>query len=61
MKLLLDTNVFLWFIEDNPHLSAHAKALLESDVNLLISAASLWEIAIKTKYSDDIILNHLFD
>lgn len=48
MKLLLDTNVFLWFIEDNPHLSAHAKALLESDVDLLISAASLWEIAIKT-------------
>ena len=48
MKLLLDTHAFLWFIADNPRLSAEAKALLESDVELLISAASLWEIAIKT-------------
>jgi PIN domain nuclease of toxin-antitoxin system len=47
MKLLLDTHAFLWFIEDNPRLSVEAKALLESDVELLISAASLWEIAIK--------------
>ena len=48
MKLLLDTHAFLWFIEDNPRLSVQAKALLESDVELLISTASLWEIAIKT-------------
>ncbi|MDX6696273.1 MAG: hypothetical protein QOF02_3876 [Blastocatellia bacterium] len=48
MKLLLDTHAFLWFIEDNPRLSAQAKALLESDAELLISIASLWEIAIKT-------------
>jgi PIN domain nuclease of toxin-antitoxin system len=47
MKLLLDTHAFLWFIEDNPRLSTQAKALLESDVELLISIASLWEIAIK--------------
>lgn len=48
MKLLLDTHAFLWFIEDNPRLSVDAKALLESDAELLISTASLWEIAIKT-------------
>lgn len=48
MKLLLDTHAFLWFIEDNPRLSIEAKALLESDAELLISTASLWEIAIKT-------------
>jgi PIN domain nuclease of toxin-antitoxin system len=47
MKLLLDTHTFLWFIGDNPKLSAAAKKLLESDVELMISAASLWEIAIK--------------
>lgn len=47
MKLLLDTHSFLWFIEDNSRLSARAKNLLESDTELLISAASLWEIAIK--------------
>ncbi|MEA2172877.1 MAG: hypothetical protein QOD00_469 [Blastocatellia bacterium] len=48
MKLLLDTHAFLWFIDDSPGLSAQAKALLESDVELMISAASLWEIAIKS-------------
>lgn len=47
MKLLLDTHSFLWFIEDNPRLSTKAKTLLESDTDLLISAASLWEIAVK--------------
>ncbi len=47
MKLLLDTHSFLWFIEDSPRLSAKVKNLLESETDLLISAASLWEIAIK--------------
>lgn len=47
MKLLLDTHTFLWFIDDSPRLSAYAKSLLESDDELLLSTASLWEIAIK--------------
>ena len=47
MKLLLDTHTFLWFINDNPKLSATALALLESDHAVLLSTASLWEIAIK--------------
>ena len=47
MRLLLDTHTFLWFIEDSPRLSAKAKNLLELDVELLLSTASLWEIAIK--------------
>ncbi len=47
MKLLLDTHTFLWFIDDNPRLSARAKGLLESDADLLLSVANLWEISIK--------------
>ncbi len=47
MRLLLDTHAFLWFIDDDPRLSARAKSLLESDADLLPSAASLWEVAIK--------------
>lgn len=47
MKLLLDTHTFLWFIEDSPKLSAEAKALLESEADLLLSIASIWEMAIK--------------
>ncbi|MDJ0659906.1 MAG: type II toxin-antitoxin system VapC family toxin [Crocosphaera sp.] len=47
MKLLLDTHTFLWFIDDSPQLETTTKALLESDNDLLLSLASIWEIAIK--------------
>jgi PIN domain nuclease of toxin-antitoxin system len=47
MKLLLDTHTFLWFIGDDPQLSPTAGALLEADHDVLLSVASLWEIAIK--------------
>jgi PIN domain nuclease of toxin-antitoxin system len=47
MTLLLDTHTFLWFIEDNLRLSVSAKALLESDADLLLSVSCLWEISIK--------------
>ena len=47
MRYLIDTHTFLWFIEDSPQLSVDAKSLLESDADMLLSVASLWEIAIK--------------
>jgi PIN domain nuclease of toxin-antitoxin system len=47
MRILIDTHIFLWFINNDPKLSPTAKTLLESDVDLLLSVASLWEIAIK--------------
>lgn len=48
MKVLLDTQAFLWFITDDPKLSALARRLIEDPNNeRLISIASLWEIAIK--------------
>ena len=46
-RLLLDTNAFLYFINNDSALSKKAKSLLESEINLVISAASVWEIAIK--------------
>lgn len=46
-RLLLDTNAFLYFINNDSELSGKAGNLLESEVDLLISAASLWKIAIK--------------
>jgi PIN domain nuclease of toxin-antitoxin system len=46
--LLLDTQAFLWFILDDPQLSAHATALIADPANdVQISPASYWEIAIK--------------
>ena len=48
MRLLLDTHVALWAISDSPHLSARARALVVAPDNQIhVSAASLWEIAIK--------------
>lgn len=47
MRILLDTHTFLWFVNDSPELSTDAAELLESNVDLLLSTASLWEIAIK--------------
>lgn len=47
MNVLIDTHTFLWFVNDEPHLSESAAALLESDTTVFLSIASLWEIAIK--------------
>lgn len=49
MKLLLDTHVLLWALEDSPKLSAEARALIgEAENSLLFSAISMAEIAIKS-------------
>lgn len=48
MKLLLDTHVLLWAAGSPAQLPPAARALLEDPNNeLVFSAASLWEIAIK--------------
>jgi PIN domain nuclease of toxin-antitoxin system len=48
MNILLDTHAFLWFVNDDPLLSAAAKRLIEDETSQpFLSAASLWEIAIK--------------
>lgn len=48
MKLLLDTHLLLWTAGDPGRLSGAARALIEDPENeLIFSAASLWEVAIK--------------
>ena len=48
MKLLLDTHVLLWAAGQPDRLSSEARALIDDpDNELLFSAASLWEVAIK--------------
>lgn len=50
MRLLLDTHILLWVLEADAQLSARAEELIRSTTNdVLVSAASLMEIAIKTK------------
>jgi PIN domain nuclease of toxin-antitoxin system len=48
VRLLLDTHVFLWAVNDSPQLGSAARTLIENTENdLFLSVASLWEIAIK--------------
>jgi len=48
MNLLLDTHIFLWFVNDDPRLSNSLKDLIESENDLsFLSVASLWEMSIK--------------
>ena len=48
MRLLLDTHIALWAILGDARLPARAKSLIEDlDNDVLVSAASVWEISIK--------------
>lgn len=54
MKLLLDTQILLWAAGEPERLSTTARKLLENPRNeLVFSAASLWEIAIKRTLGRD--------
>ncbi len=48
MNLLLDTHVALWAITDSPKLPQRARDLIQAPkTTVWVSAASIWEIAIK--------------
>ncbi len=48
MRILLDTQVWLWMLMSPDRLSDRGRSLVEDPSNdLLLSAASTWEIAIK--------------
>ncbi len=48
MKLLLDTHVLLWWLDDPGRLTPPARTAIARDGNaVFVSAAAVWEIAIK--------------
>ncbi len=48
-RLLLDTHVLLWWLADSPQLGPRTRDLIADERNdVFVSAASAWEIAIKT-------------
>ena len=50
MRLLLDTHTLLWWLSENPSLPASARKLIANKNNdVLVSAASAWEIATKVR------------
>ena len=48
MRILIDTQAFIWFVENDKQLPTMIKKELEDfDNSLIISIASLWEMTIK--------------
>ena len=47
MKLLLDTHVVIWWLTDDPTLSGDIKDRLDHEPDVYVSAATIWEVAIK--------------
>ena len=49
MRLLLDTHVFLWAVSGSRRLTTRIRAVIEGADEVFVSAASIWEIAIKVR------------
>jgi PIN domain nuclease of toxin-antitoxin system len=47
MSLLLDTHIVLWWLSDDPTLAAEIKNRLDHEPDVYVSAATIWEVAIK--------------
>ena len=65
MRLLLDTHIFLWAVSGSALLKAPSRRLIESAEQVFVSAASIWEIAIKARLgkidADPLELTGAFD
>ncbi|MFQ5773568.1 MAG: type II toxin-antitoxin system VapC family toxin [Kiloniellaceae bacterium] len=66
MNLLLDTHVLVWWFQANPRLGPKAGTCIADPENFVwVSAASVWEIAIKSAIGragfDDMLARHLPD
>jgi PIN domain nuclease of toxin-antitoxin system len=46
--LLLDSQALLWLLDDNPRLGPQARRLITSAQGVHVSAATVWELTIKT-------------
>jgi len=48
VRLLLDTQIYLWVLDDSPRLNRRARDLILAADQVLVSAASIWEAVIKS-------------
>lgn len=62
MRYLIDTHTLLWIVDNNPQLSKNAREIyLDEGNEILLSMASMWEIAIKISLKKLIIPGYLQD
>jgi PIN domain nuclease of toxin-antitoxin system len=48
VRILLDTHVFIWAVTDSRRLSKETRTIMRDATEVFVSAASIWEIAIKS-------------
>ncbi|OGU08420.1 MAG: twitching motility protein PilT [Geobacteraceae bacterium GWC2_58_44] len=48
-RILLDTHVYLWWLDDSPKLSHKARKMIENAEIVYVSSASIWEAVIKIR------------
>lgn len=48
MRILLDTHVFIWAVADSRRLGKEARRVIGDATGVFVSAASIWEITIKS-------------
>ncbi|WP_336923443.1 type II toxin-antitoxin system VapC family toxin [Aquipuribacter sp. SD81] len=62
MSLLLDTHILLWWLGDDERLPQRMRgALADGEQEVLVSAASAWEIAIKAALGKVVVPDGLHD
>lgn len=47
MRILLDTQLYLWYIGQTPQMTVRRRAAIEHAHEIYVSAASIWEAIIK--------------
>ncbi|MDB5842463.1 MAG: domain nuclease [Herminiimonas sp.] len=62
MRILLDTHVYLWWLDNHPKLSPEARSKIVSATQVYVSSASIWEAAIKASLGKlDVDVNALVE
>ncbi|CRM22481.1 Ribonuclease VapC22 [Pseudomonas sp. 31 R 17] len=62
MRVLLDTHILLWALNDDLRLSSKALRLIENAADVYVSAATFWEMAIKVSMGKlDVDLDEIRD
>jgi PIN domain nuclease of toxin-antitoxin system len=59
-RLLLDTHILLWWLAGSPELSDQIRERIDTELEVYVSSASVWELSIKKaagklKLPDDLI------
>jgi PIN domain nuclease of toxin-antitoxin system len=49
MRLFLDSHIFLWAVAGSPRLKQATRRFIEPAEQVYVSAASVWEVAIKAR------------